>query len=184
MNIKRRVAVIFGGQSTEHDVSLVSAVTVLSNIDREKWDVLPIGITKEGEWLLYKGDISKISTGEWVSTAREDARVRQVEHCHCNTIRNIFYSIGAETKDKPIDVVFPIVHGNNCEDGVLQGVLKLSGIPYVGPNVLSSAVCMDKVFAKVMFKNAGIPVCKYRFYMRDELNKNKDKIILDIEDMM
>lgn len=184
MSIKKRVAVIFGGQSTEHEVSLVSATTVLNNIDREKWDVLSIGITKQGEWLLYEGDINKISTGEWEDLAREDAKRRQVNCWHHNTIRNIFYAIGAETKDRPIDVIFPMVHGNNCEDGVLQGVLKLSGIPYVGPNVLSSAVCMDKVFAKIMFESAGIPTCKYLSYMRDEVGKNSNEVVTEIEEKL
>lgn len=184
MSRKKRVAVLFGGQSTEHEVSLVSATTVLHNIDRDKWDVLPVGITKEGEWLLYKGDIDKISTREWESLAREDAKRYKASYRHPNTIRNIFCEIGAETEDNPIDVIFPMVHGNNCEDGVLQGVLKLSGIPYVGPNVLSSAVCMDKVFAKIMFENAGIPICKYLSYTRDEVDKDKSRIILEVEDKL
>ena len=181
MDIKKKVAVIFGGQSTEHEVSLVSATSILRNIDRTKWNVVAIGITKEGEWLLYDGDLQKIATGEWVDIAKKCTNKFIAEQKYCNTIRNIFYSIGAETKESPIDVIFPMVHGNNCEDGKLQGVLELSGFPYVGPNVLSSAVCMDKVFAKIMFEKAGIPTCKYISAMRDDISKDKDFIVKKIE---
>ena len=184
MSKKKKVAIIFGGQSTEHEVSLKSATSVINNIDKEKFDVVLIGITKEGKWLLYRGLVSKIATGKWEEIAKEDAKNIVVTESHENTIRDIFYKIGAETKESPIDVVFPVVHGINCEDGTLQGVLELSNIPYVGPRVLASSVGMDKVFSKVMFEKAGIPSCKYLFYDRLEIKNNKNNVYKEIEEKL
>ena len=181
MKSKKRVALIFGGKSTEHEVSLQSATSVINNIDQENIDLVLIGITKKGQWLLYDGPVSEIVTGKWEDIAKRSARVREITQHHENSVRNIFYAIGAETKEHPIDVVFPVVHGNNCEDGTLQGLLELSEIPYVGPGVLGSSVCMDKVFAKIMFEKAGIPSCKYLHFTRNDIEKNQQVILNNVE---
>lgn len=181
MSRKKKVAIIFGGQSTEHEISLKSATSVINNIDKEKYDVVLIGITKKGQWLLYRGLISEIVTGKWEEIAKQDAKNIIVTGSHENTIRDIFYRIGAETKESPIDVVFLVVHGINCEDGTLQAILELGNIPYVGPRVLASAVGMDKVFSKIMFEKAGIPSCKYLYYDRLEIRNNKKEIFKEIE---
>ena len=181
MSRKKKVAIIFGGQSTEHKVSLKSATSVVNNIDREKFDVVLIGITKKGQWLLYRDLVSEIVTGKWEEIAKKDAKDIVVSESHENTIRDIFYKIGAETKESPIDVVFPVVHGINCEDGTLQGILELSNIPYVGPRALASSVGMDKVFSKILFERAGIPSCKYLYYDRLQIKDNKQEIFKEIE---
>jgi len=178
---KKKVAVIFGGKSTEHEVSLKSATSVINNIDQEKIDLVLIGITKKGQWLLYDGPVSEISTGKWEDIAKKDASNRKITQHHENSVRNIFYAIGAETNEHPIDVVFPVVHGNNCEDGTLQGLLELSEIPYVGPGVLASSVGMDKVFAKIMFEKANIPTCKYLYFTRNDMDKNQQEILTNVE---
>ena len=175
MKRKKKVAIIFGGQSTEHEVSLESATTIIDSINKEKYNVVPIGITKKGQWLMYQGPLNKIVSGEWEDIAKAQKVAK--DESHENSVRDIFYKIGAETDDDPIDVVILAVHGNNCEDGVLQGVIELSGLPYVGPGVLSSAVCMDKVFAKVMFEKAGIPVCKYLYFTRDYIKRNELDVV-------
>ncbi len=149
---KKKVCVIFGGKSSEHDISLKSATSVINNLDKEKYEILTIGITTDGKWYLYEGDVSKLESGEWEK---------------CNNKRAV---ISPDSADKAIlvfdesgitkiypDIIFPVLHGINGEDGTIQGLLELSGIKYVGMGVLGSAVGMDKAFAKIIFKDAGIP---------------------------
>ena len=184
MKRKKRVAIVFGGQSTEHEVSLKSATTIISNINKERYDLVLVGITKKGQWLLYEGSVDNIASGEWENIAINNYKRMKVLNKHINSVREIFYKIGAETDDNPIDVAILAVHGNNCEDGTLQGVLELSGIPYVGPGVLASSVCMDKVFAKIMFEKEGLPVCKYLYFMRDYIKNNESEVISKVKDYL
>ena len=140
---KLSVCVLFGGISPEHDVSLRSAESVLNNIDGEKYNVFPVGITKEGDWILFGGDdYSMLPAGTWMDHPNN-------RRATISPVRGqgllIFGKEGME-KQK-IDVVFPVLHGENGEDGAMQGLLKLAGIPYVGPHVAASAVAMDKIIA-------------------------------------
>jgi len=174
MKNKKTVAVLFGGQSFEHEVSRVSAQSVIENLDTEKYNIIPIGITKEGKWIRYTGDYSNISSGKWESTALNELSSKPVSSSAANTrgnsaIRDFLLDFD---ENKNIDVIFPVLHGSNGEDGTMQGFLELAGIPYVGCGVLSSAVGMDKATSKILFESAGIPQAKYLLVIRSEINVN------------
>ncbi|MDD6734715.1 MAG: D-alanine--D-alanine ligase, partial [Clostridiales bacterium] len=150
---KLKVCVIFGGQSPEHEISRKSVTSVINNLDKEKYELTVIGITKDGEWYLYTGDTDKIEGGEWESDA---------EHKKHAVIspdagqRAILITDGELRMIKP-DIVFPVLHGAYGEDGTIQGLLELANMKYVGMGVLGSAVAMDKAYAKIIFADAGIP---------------------------
>ncbi|MDX2643641.1 D-alanine--D-alanine ligase [Streptomyces sp. PA03-1a] len=163
---KPRVAVVFGGRSSEHAISVVTAGAVLSAIDRDKYDVLPIGITTDGRWALTADDPSRMAIAD-----RTLPSVAQLTESSDGTVllpvdpasREVVYS---EPGSVPkvlgdVDVVFPMLHGPYGEDGTLQGLLELSGVPYVGSGVLSSAVGMDKEYMKRVFTSFGLPVGPY-----------------------
>lgn len=170
MSGKTKVAVLFGGQSSEHEVSRVSACSVLENMDRSKYDVRMIGITKSGEWLPYEGGLSRVSSGEWEAVARVQQAERRSglkQVAAAATCRGLL----GETADGevPVDVVFPVLHGPNGEDGTVQGLFQLAGVPYVGCGLLASAAGMDKEFAKLVFNNAGIHTARHIKVLRSEI---------------
>ncbi|WP_392486199.1 D-alanine--D-alanine ligase family protein [Haloimpatiens sp. FM7315] len=162
--MKKKIAVLFGGKSTEHEVSRVSAASVLKNIDRDKYEVCVIGITKKGQWYKYTGDIDKISGGEWES----DEENKQSQGY------NILFN-------NEVDVVFPVLHGLYGEDGTIQGVCKLVGIPCAGPSVMSSAICMDKVYTKYVLQNFGIKQADYEVVNKYDYEKNSSEVIKKIK---
>ena len=180
---KIRVTVLFGGQSSEHEVSRISAQCVLENIDRSRFDIQTIGITKKGEWLKYEGDISLIGSGQWEETARRQLRERKdvgLLSCYKEnipTLRTLINSDEENNADEIVDVVFPVLHGPNGEDGSVQGLLQLADVPYVGCNILASAAGMDKAFSKLVFANAGIPQAEYMVVMRSEIDEKIDDIM-------
>ncbi|MDQ0376799.1 D-alanine--D-alanine ligase family protein [Amycolatopsis thermophila] len=156
---KTRVAVVFGGRSTEHTISCLSAGSVLAHLDRERFEVVPIGITREGGWVL--------GTADPTALAIRDRQLPSVEGGQSLVLAGdptrrelVVTEPGAEALDG-VDVVFPVLHGAFGEDGTLQGLLELAGIPYVGPGVLSSAVAMDKGYAKKLLAAEGLPVGRY-----------------------
>jgi D-alanine-D-alanine ligase len=149
MSAKKNVVVLFGGRSSEHEVSRVSAESILNNIDRDSFDVTMIGITKDGRWLKYDGSINHIGNGEWQKIAEESATSKIYEISEMSAKNFINKVAGLEIEG--VDVIFSIIHGNNGEDGTLQGFFELAEIPYVGPGVLGSALGMDKVYAKMVF---------------------------------
>ena len=155
---KMKVAVLFGGVSSEHDVSVVSATSVLNNLDKEKYDVIMIGITKDGRWLEYTGDIADIASMKWENETARTA-VISPDHSH----HGLLLMDGNSVEVCPIDVCFPVLHGKNGEDGTIQGLFELANIPYVGCDLLSSANCMDKVMTHIILENAGIPMAKWDF---------------------
>ena len=220
MGDKKRVAVIFGGQSSEHEVSRLSAESVIRNIDRDKFDVVMIGITKDGRWLPYDGPVELLGTGEWQAIAE-----KQLENMHLfpkagqisnklllqkdgqydatdgqdfenkladdmgQGARQVLFSAGAaltvaEKDNRRVDVVFPVLHGCNGEDGTIQGMLELAGIPYVGCGVLSSALGMDKAYAKVIFEKEGIPQGKYLVFNRKQIAGNIEELINKVEETL
>lgn len=184
MSDKKRVAVIFGGQSSEHEVSRVSAQSVISNIDTCKYDIIMIGITKEGNWLLYEGPIEKIGTGEWEAAAMEHAgnKLNNIPKDAQFSVWAKHISCALENKD--IDVVFPVLHGCNGEDGTIQGLFELAGIPYVGCGVLGAALGMDKAYAKIIFEKEGIPQGKYLVADRKQIAGDVDTVTKMVEDML
>lgn len=150
---KLKVCVIFGGKSPEHNISLKSATSVITNLDKKKYDIYMLGITKEGEWYRYTGDVSRLENDGWLGDKSKLAKAI-ISPDGADSSLIIF---GDKTEFVKIDIVFPVLHGENGEDGTVQGLLELSGIKYVGMGVLSSAVSMDKAYTKIVFKNAGIP---------------------------
>ena len=153
---KKVVAVLFGGASTEHDVSQLSVTSVLRELDRHKYKILPVGITREGEWFLYSGELEQITDGRWEqSNALTPCLLSPVPAHH-----GLLVQKAEGWQPVPVDVVFPVLHGMNGEDGTLQGLLELAKLPYVGCGVTGSANCMDKDIAKRLFEEAGIPIAK------------------------
>ena len=156
---KPRVAVLFGGRSSEHGVSCVTAGGVLGAIDRDHWDVIAIGITREGRWTLVSDapDDWRIVAGQMPSVARTDAIVVPPFEAGVGEWREV--ADGGEVRSLgDIDVVFPLLHGPWGEDGTVQGALELADVRYVGSGVLASALGMDKQFMKIAFRAAGLPV--------------------------
>ncbi len=147
---KTRIAVLFGGKSGEHEVSRVSATSVIKAIDKEKYDIITIGITKQGEWLLYEGPLEDIAPGTWEIKAREDL-ANHPEHFQIALL-----GTGGKSLKSICDFVFPVLHGPNGEDGTVQGLLKLIGIPFAGSGVIGCSTTMDKIVAKEIFADAGL----------------------------
>ena len=173
---KLSVALIFGGKSGEHDVSRVSASSIFKHINKEKYDVHTIGITKDGNWIYYNGSAEDMANGEWENLADNDVKI--------NLIPNGNYKVGLEFKDgsfKKIDVLFPVLHGPYGEDGKIQGVFEISNIPYVGCGVLASSVGMDKLICKKVFSQIGLPQVNYTYTNKWEFNLDKEKELDKIE---
>ncbi len=172
---KLTICVLFGGQSSEHEVSRVSATSVINNLDKEKYDIVMIGITKEGRWLMYQGPVEKIATGEWENAHTVRAMITP------DTIINGIVKINKDEATKArIDVVIPVLHGRYGEDGTVQGLFELAQIPYVGAGVLASAVSMDKVYTKMIVNHAQIPQAAEVVVMKSELVKI-EQVINQIE---
>ena len=175
---KLNVCVLFGGISPEHEVSLRSAESVLNNMDSEKYNIFPVGITKEGEWILFGGpDYSMLPAGTWKEhPANRPATISPVRG------QGLLSFEGDSFVREQIDVVFPVLHGENGEDGAMQGLLQMAGIPYVGPHVSASAVAMDKTLTKLVVDNANVPQAAWRLVRSSELQSRMDNIIFDLED--
>jgi len=145
---KLKLGVIFGGISTEHDVSIVSGMAVMKNLDKNKYEIYPIYISNQGEWFKYKYTEKEIKVGDRIEIKEK--------------IENICEYL------KKLDVVFPVLHGLGGEDGSLQGMLELLKVPYVGSKILGSSICMDKAYTKIIFEKANIPQAEYVY-----IRKNK-----------
>lgn len=158
----QKVLILFGGVSNEHEVSLRSATSIIENIDREKYEPVLMGITKSGQWRLFEGKTEQLIQGDWEKFS-VPAVLSPDRETHGITI---FHDDRVETKR--IDVIYPAVHGQNCEDGALQGLMQLSGIPYVGCGVACSAVTFDKAYTHIVCERAGIPMAKWELVTADE----------------
>lgn len=170
---KKHIAVIFGGQSSEHEISCISATTVIDNMNKEKYDLLLIGITKEGRWLKVNS-VEEIRDGSWrENTVSAVLSPDAVMH-------GVLLLEGDTVRLQPVDLVFPVLHGLYGEDGTIQGVLELSGIPYVGCGVLSSAVAMDKLHTKIIVDALGVEQAAYVAVLRGEL-KDMDAVVARVE---
>ncbi|MEF9991522.1 MAG: D-alanine--D-alanine ligase [Peptostreptococcaceae bacterium] len=173
---KLSVALIFGGKSGEHDVSRISASSIFKHINKEKYNIHTIGITKEGKWLYYKGSEENIANGKWEQLADNDVKI--------NLLPNGNSKVGLEFKDgsfKKIDVLFPVLHGPYGEDGKIQGLFEISSIPYVGCGVLASSVGMDKLVCKKIFSQIGLPQVKYTYTDKWSFKLNESKELDKIE---
>lgn len=174
---KMNVCILFGGISPEHEVSLRSAESVLSNMDKEKYRVIPVGITKEGKWILFGGeDYSLLPDGSWASHPDNcEAFLSPVRGQGLVCLKDGTYTC------QRVDVVFPVLHGENGEDGAMQGLLQMSGIPYVGSHVAESAVAMDKTLTKLVADNAGVPQAAWLLVNSRDLSAKMDKIVERVE---
>ncbi len=163
--------ILFGGVSSEHDVSVVSAKSVIENIPSDKYNVIMLGITKDGKWFKYDGDVKNLPEDKWLddSASLTKAVISPDRNDHGLLL---FEADGVKTLK--IDVAFPVLHGKNGEDGTIQGFLQLAGIPYVGCDMLSSACCMDKVMTNTLADAAGIPQAKWLGLNEYDYNKNPE----------
>ena len=153
--MKRTVAVLFGGRSTEHEVSVKSAINVIKQIDRDQWNIILIGITKEGAWLNTE-KLDALRDGSWVhSKVHAEISPDTVKKCVRVT------DTDGKVTELKLDLVFPVLHGKNGEDGTVQGLLELAQIPYVGCGVLCSAVSMDKFYTKQIVDRLGIRQARF-----------------------
>lgn len=168
---KIRVCVVFGGASSEHDVSLVSATHVIKNIPKDKYEIICLGITKKGRWLFYPGDVSHITTGEWEKNPDCTPAVISPDPIHRGIIKLETEGVSVTH----IDVVFPVLHGKNGEDGTIQGLLELARIPYVGCNLLASANCMDKALTHTILDSNGVKTARWASLIHEDLNRLDDK---------
>ncbi len=172
---KLNVLVLFGGQSSEHDVSLVSATNFISYVNLNKYSLIRVYVTRNGEWFLYEGESSAIQDGNFGDKAVKRAFISP------DTTSGLVVENNGETEHVKIDVVVPMIHGTNGEDGTIQGLCALAKIPCVGPDMLSSAVCMDKTFTKIMLKYLDIAQADWVTVLKREL-KDIDTVIKRVED--
>ncbi len=169
-----RVGVLFGGRSGEHEVSLASATSVIRGLDPEKYEAVPIGITKDGRWLVGVGAQKMLP--EVLKTGQ---RVVLPADPNAAALLPLGEARGGALR---VDVVFPVLHGTFGEDGTVQGLLDLAGLPYVGAGVLASAVGMDKDVQKRLFQQAGLPIVDFLAIPRSEWEKSRAKVLRAIED--
>ena len=152
MKDKKNLLILFGGVSSEHEVSRVSASSILTHINGEKYEIYTVGITKEGNWFLTSSPAVRIGDGSW----EQDPTNRHVALSLDRSCRGlVVMEDDGSVKKIPIDVVFPVLHGRNGEDGRMQGLLQIAGIPFVGSDTVASAASMDKAITKVMVEQAG-----------------------------
>ena len=171
---KLKIGVLFGGKSAEHEVSLQSARNVIDGLDKNKYEVIPIGITKEGKWLLSDTSSYLLNSNDpkLIKLNKSNKEVALYAEGHGALALT---SSNSDSKEK-VDVIFPVMHGPFGEDGSMQGLLKLTGVPYVGAGVLGSAVGMDKEIMKKLLRDAGIPIGKFvTSRLNDKINFKKAK---------
>lgn len=172
--MKKNLCVIFGGESPEHDISQKSVTSVLNNLNKDKYNIYTIGITKKGKWQLYTGDWSLIESGAW----EKDAQNLKTAFISPDSSHHGIAVIGEDKCEIiHIDVIFPVLHGEYGEDGTVQGLFELSHIPYVGMGVLASANGMDKTYSKLVFQSADIPQAAWVVVNSgDDFEKSADEI--------
>jgi D-alanine-D-alanine ligase len=179
---KLRIGVIFGGRSGEHEVSVRSAGAVIEAIDKSRYEVVPVAISKEGKWLapaaaaeLLPAETQRKLSAQTLGTDREDVAIVG------DPSRGGLMTLGNGSKQTALDVVFPVLHGTYGEDGTLQGLLEMAAIPFVGCGTLASACGMDKVTMKALFKEAGLPICRHIFFVRSEWEEDQQKVLRRIK---
>ena len=176
MKRKIRVGVIFGGRSGEHEVSLRSGRAVIDAIEHKKYEVIPIAITKMGQWLSPAEALSLLPQATAELLSKEMGESREALTIVGDPSRSglvAFAANGGRTHTMPMDVVFPVLHGTYGEDGTIQGLFEMADVPYVGCGVLASSCGMDKVAMKMLFREAGLPICKHLWFLRAEWERQR-----------
>ena len=166
--------VLFGGVSSEHDVSTVSARSVIENTPADKYNVIKVGITKDGRWLKYDGDVNNLPDDRWLEDTKN---LKKAILSPDRQDRGLLVFGDSGVENIRIDVAFPVLHGKNGEDGTIQGFLQVAGIPFVGCDMLASACCMDKVTTNTLIDAAGIPQAKWIGLNQYDYNKQPQKYI-------
>lgn len=176
----KKALIIFGGASSEHFVSCVSASYVISHIPTDKYEVVTVGITRDGEWYLYEGDVSLLPEDKWLESGKCTKAVVSPDRKDKSLI------VFRENKIEKIkiDVAFPVLHGKNGEDGTIQGLFELAGIPYVGCDYCSSACCMDKAITNTLADSAEICQAKWLSCVAEEYREIKDGFLKKAEDYL
>ncbi len=185
---KKRIGVVFGGRSGEHEVSLASAQAVIANLNPEKYEIIPIGITKTGQWLLGTEPATLIAAGLNIQQKSEESQevFRSVTYTGDPTIGHLIPLEGGEPLGDQgrVDVIFPVLHGTYGEDGTLQGLLEMANVPYVGCGVLGASLGMDKEKMKMVFESAHLPNVKYLVYRRNQWERSPETILDTIEQQL
>lgn len=167
---KMTVAILFGGVSSEHDISCISAKSILENIDKEKYEIIKLGISKQGVWYLFDDDINMLPNDEWLSSKS----LKRAYIAPDAEIHGIVTEGGEQIK---LDAVFPVLHGKNGEDGTVQGLLQLAQIPFVGCDATSSGTCMDKAVTNAVADAFGIAQAKWCAFTKYEYEKDSKKCL-------
>ena len=175
---KMCVALLFGGMSSEHEVSCVSVGNFVRNIDRSKYEVLTVGITKEGRWLYTEATAEQMADGSWEELPGNMPCVISPDRADHGMI---LFTPDGRVEKMHLDVVIPVLHGLWGEDGTVQGLLELAGIPYVGCGVLASAVCMDKAVANALFEANGVPHTRWLAADRWEIESDLEGVCEGVE---
>jgi D-alanine-D-alanine ligase len=179
---KLRVAVLYGGRSGEHEVSLQSAASVINYLDRDRFEIVPVAIDKQGRWLL--NDISLLEGQKSLPVFKDAPKVVLPPNPAETDGGSALIRLGESGEARGIDVVFPVMHGPLCEDGTIQGLLELADLPYVGCGVLASAIAMDKDMAKRVARDAGIPIVPYVSLQHEVWKKEKQQIAKRIAEQL
>ena len=176
-----KLAVIFGGVSSEHDISCLSAASILRNLDREKYEVYPVGITQDGRW-YYCPDCTAdtVENGEWERLNGKVPALLPPDR----SVHGLVLLRNGKTETVRLDCVFPVLHGVGGEDGTMQGLLELAGIPYVGCGVAASANSMDKSITKVLVDAAGVRQAKYYLALRYDFERNAEGVVRTAADRL
>lgn len=177
----KNALIVFGGVSSEHDISCISATSVLRNIPRDKYNVYMLGITKDGKSYLYEGSIENIENDRWLS---DESKLKRAVISSSRADRGIIVFDGDKAETVQIDVCFPVMHGKNGEDGTMQGLLAIAGIPYVGCNTMASAVCMDKAMTNSICDINGIPQAKWLYTTRFDFEKRGMEFVKKCSDYL
>ena len=177
-----RLALFFGGVSSEHEVSCVSSAAWLRALGQPpcagRYAVTAVGITKQGRWLRYTGPADRVEDGSWETDAAHCAPCALSPD---RTLRALLVKESDGWREQPVDVAVPVLHDKNGEDGTIQGLFELAGLPYVGCGVLASAVCMDKAVANTVRDASGVPHCAWCFAVRADLEADADKVLDTVE---
>jgi D-alanine-D-alanine ligase len=170
-----RLGILFGGRSGEHEISLMSAASVIRAVNKEKFIPVFIGITKQGNWLLYDGPVDQIEDGSWQAAA-EKALGENPEKYAFTVLGS-----GGRTLKELIDFALPVLHGPYGEDGTIQGLFEMADIPYGGCGVLGSAAAMDKALAKDIFAKQELPICRHLNLFKEEVLEDMEKVVRRVE---
>ena len=167
---KLTLGILFGGASSEHDISCISAKSILENIDKEKYNIVMLGITKQGEWFLFDDDVTMLPNDKWLKS-------KSLKKAYITPDSKIHGIVTEDAEQIRLDAVFPVLHGKNGEDGTVQGLLQLAQIPFVGCDATSSGSCMDKAVTNAVADAFGIEQAKWCAFTEYEYGKDSRKFL-------